>query len=329
VRVRGGVGETSRSAVNGYGYGQRVNAIDRAYDAAESRVVALRHRSKYFDHFSRAILRYDAVNGGRLAAAIAYYGFFAVFALLLIGYSIFGILLRSNTQLFDIVREFLGTNLPFLNIEQVLDSGRTVGVVGLFGLVFTGVGWVEAIRSSQRLIWRLNEHPGYIVIRQIVDLAVLLGILVLLGLSVAAVSSLETLLDWLFGADASWVLSVVGWIATVAINMLLGAALLAAVPRLRMTFRRMVPPVLQVGIGITLLNTVGRSFVNLVQHNPAYGLVASAVGVLVYLYVFNQLLLFGAAWAATSPHGRVIDLSADDKSAPVGQNTWIRHNGPT
>jgi membrane protein len=52
------------------------------------------------------------------------------------------------------------------------------------------------------------------------------------------------------------------------------------------------------------------------------------VGALIYLYVFNQLLLFGAAWAATSPHGRVVDLSADDKTVPVGQNTWIRHSRP-
>jgi membrane protein len=277
---------------------------------------------------SRAVLRYDEVNGGRLAAAIAYYGFFAIFALLLIGYSIFGILLSNNSDLFAIVREFLGQNLPFLDLQQVLDSGRTVGVVGLIGLVFTGVGWVEAIRSSQRLIWQLNQHPGYIVLRQIVDLAVLLGILILLASSVLAVSTLERLLAWLFDGHVPWVLTTVSWILTVAINMLLGAALLAAVPRIRMTARRMLPPVLQVGLGITLLNTVGKSFVNLIQHNPAYGLVASAVGVLVYLYVFNQLLLFGAAWAATSPHGRVVDLSADDKSAPVGQNTWIRHRRP-
>ncbi|MET0424687.1 MAG: YhjD/YihY/BrkB family envelope integrity protein, partial [Actinoplanes sp.] len=110
--------------------------------------------------------------------------------------------------------------------------------------------------------------------------------------------------------------------------MILAAALLGAVPRLRMTVRRMAPPVVQVGIGFTVLNTVGKSFVGMVEKNPAYGLVGSAVGVLVYLYVFNQLLLFGAAWAATSPHGRVVDLSADDKTAPVGQNTWIRHTRP-
>ena len=305
-----------------------MNVIDRAYDWVVARLMVWRHRSKYFDHFSRAILRYDDVNGGRLAAAIAYYGFFAVFALLLIGYSIFGILLNNNDELFDIVREFLAQNLPFLDTQQILDSGRTVGVVGIIGLIWTGLGWIEAIRSSQRAIWRIDEHPGYIGVRQLVDLAVLLGILTLLGLSVGAINLLEQLLAWLSDGHAGWLLTLMSWIATISINMLLAAALLAAVPRLRMTVRRMVPPVLQVGIGITLLNTVGKYAIGIVERNPAYGLVASAVGVLFYLYVFNQVLLFGAAWAATSPHGRVVDLAADDKNTPVGQNTWIRHRSP-
>jgi membrane protein len=298
-----------------------MNPIDRAYDAAAARVMVLRHRWAFFDHLCRTLLRYDDVQGGRLAAAIAYYGFFAIFALLLIGYSTFGILLDNNPELFAIVREFIRQNLPFLNLEQVLSSSRTVGVVGILGLTFTGIGWVEAIRSSQRLIWRLEEHPGYIVVRQLLDLLVLLGILILLASSQIGVYGLERLLDWL---ASGWVVSVVSEILTFAINMLLAAALLAAVPRLRMTVRRLLPPVLQIAIGVTLLNSVGESFVGLIQRNPAYGLVASAVGVLVYLYVFNQLLLFGAAWAATSPHGRVIDLSADDKKAPVGQNVWNR-----
>lgn len=301
-----------------------MNAVERALDRAEVRILRGRHRSPYFDHFCRAVLRYDEVQGGRLAAAIAYYGFFAVFALLLIGYSVFGILLSNNSQLFQIVDEFIRQNLPFLDLRQVLDSGRTVGIVGILGLTFTGIGWIEAIRSSQRLIWRLNEHPGYIVLRQLVDLGVLLGILILLIASVSAVYGLEQLLEWLADGRAGFLLTATSWIATVALNMLLAGALLVAVPRLRMTVRRLVPPVLQVGIGITLLNTVGRTFVGVVQHNPAYALVASAVGVLVYLYVFNQFLLFGAAWAATSPHGRVVDMSAEDKTAPVGQNTWIK-----
>jgi membrane protein len=308
-----------------FGYGRRVNPIDRAYEAVEKRIMRLRRWSPYFDHFSRAVLRYDEVQGGRLAAAIAYYGFFAVFALLLIGYSIFGILLTNNRDLFDAVRDFLALNLPFLDPQAILESGRTVGIVGIVGLTFTGIGWVESIRSSQRLIWRVPEQPGYFGVRQALDLLVLIGILLLLALSQLAVYGLEKVLDWL--ADGI-VQSAISLLLTVGVNMLLATALLAAVPRLRMTVRRMIPPVLQVGIGITLLNTVGKSFVGLVERNPAYGLVGSAVGVLVYLYVFNQLLLFGAAWAATSPHGRVVDLSADDKTTPVGQNTWIRHSRP-
>ena len=305
-----------------------MNRIDRIYDAVVARIMAARFRSRHFDHLCRALLRYDQVQGGRLAAAIAYYGFFAIFALLLIGYSLFGILLRNNVELFAVVRDFLGQNLPFLNVEQVLSSGRTVGIVGIVGLTFTGIGWVESIRSSQRLIWRLTEQPGYFGVRQAVDLMVLVGILLLLALSQLGVYGLEQLLDWVANGRVGFVLSAVGVLLTVAVNMLLAVALLGAVPRLRMTVRRMMPPVLQVGIGITLLNTVGSSFVALVQRNPAYGLVGSAVGALVYLYVFNQLLLFGAAWAATSPHGRVVPPPPAAKTAPVGQNTWIRHDPP-
>ena len=304
------------------------NPFDPAYDAIEVRVNRMRRRSRGFDHFCRAILRYDDVLGGRLAAAIAYYGFFAVFALALIGYSVFGLVLKNNDELFEVVQGFLRQNLPFLDVPAILASGRTVGVIGVVGLIFTGIGWVEAIRSSQRLIWRLNQHPGYIVIRQLLDLVVMVGVLLLIAVSVLAVAALESLLAWITDGRASLLLAVVSWTLTVTINMLLAAALLAAVPRLRMTVRRLIPPVLMVGVGITLLNTVGRFFVAFVQRNPAYALVGSAVGVLVYLYVFNQLLLFGAAWAATSPHGRVTDLSADDKTAPVGQNPWNPTDSP-
>src|SRR3954465_1532451 len=174
--------------------------MDRAYDAAEARIMALRMRSRYFDHLCRALLRYNDVQGGRLAAAIAYYGFFAIFALLLIGYSIFGILLENNVALFDVVRDFLGQNLPFLDLQEILNSGRTVGIVGIVGLTFTGIGWVEAIRSSQRLIWRVNEQPGYFGVRQVLDLLVLIGVLLLLAAPQLGVYGLEKMLDWLGGA---------------------------------------------------------------------------------------------------------------------------------
>ncbi len=286
-----------------------MNVVDRTVAAAEAAVASARRRSRGFDHFWRAWLRYDDLLGGRLAAAIAYYGFFAVFALGLVAYSIFAFLLTVNLKLFDEVERFLAQNLPFLDVAAIQESRGTIGAVGLIGLLLTGVGWVEAIRSSQRLIWNLNQQPGNFVVRWLVDLAVLVGVLLLIAVSVLAAGALESLLAWLADGHASALLALVSWALTVVLNMVLAAALLVAVPRLRMTVRRLAPPVLLVGVGLTLLNSVGRSFVSYVQGRPAYALVGGAVGLLVYLYVFNQLLLFGAALAATSRHGRVRDLS--------------------
>jgi membrane protein len=292
-----------------------VNALDRLDGAVHRRLVAARRRWPGFDHLCRALDRYNEVLGGRLAAAIAYYGFFAVFALALIGYAVFGLLIQNNVYLTQVVQRFLAQNLPFLNTTSILESGRTVGVVGLVGLFLTGVGWVEAIRSSQRAIWGLNQQPGNLFVRRFVDLTVLIGVLLLVAASFAAVYALEALLRWATHGGVG--LTVFSWVLSVAVNIVLAAALLVAVPRLRMTMRRLRTSVLLVGLGITLLNTVGKFFVGYVQHNPAYALVGGAVGLLVYLYVFNQMLLFGAAWAATSRHGPVVDFSRDragDKS---------------
>ena len=106
---------------------------------------------------------------------------------------------------------------------------------------------------------------------------------------------------------------------SVLVNAVLATALLVAVPRLRMSRRRLRPAVLLVAVGITLLNTVGRYYVVRTERNPAYTVVAGAVGLLLYLYLLNQLVLFGAALAATSRHGRVVDLAEGGGAAAGGR----------
>ncbi|WP_232323823.1 YihY/virulence factor BrkB family protein [Catenuloplanes japonicus] len=281
--------------------GRMLQAVDDTIDGA-------RRRSRVFDHFWKAQERYNQVLAGRCAAALAYYSFFALFAIGLLAYSVFGFLLSFNLDLFDAVRHYLSQNMQIIDPNAILDSRGRVGLIGLVGLIFSGIGWVEAIRSSQRLIWHLEQQPGNVIIRRLVDLGVLVGILIMLAASIAAVDALEGLIDWLAGG-LGFLKTAYAWLMQLLLNMLLGAALLVAVPRLRMTMRRVAPPVLQVGIGVTLLNSVGRYIIGLAQHNPAYTVVTGAVGLLVYLYALNRVLLFAAAWAATSPHGKVWDYS--------------------
>lgn len=292
-----------------------VNAIERVLSRIDRRLTAHRRRSPWFDHLARAVGRYTDVLGGRLAAAIAYYGFFAVFALGLVAYAVLGALLGDSAESGRVIVGFIQRNLPFVDPEQIRQSSSRPGIIGLVLLAVTGIGWVESIRSSQRLIHRLDQHPGYIVLRQLVDLAILLVIFLLLGLSAGAVDALESLLSWLLGAR-SVALSICSWVLAFLINVVLGSALLLAVPRLRMSFRRWLPPVLFVALGITLINSLGRYYVVRWERNPAYTVVAGAVGLLIYLYLLNQLLLFGAAIAATGRHGRIRDLAAGGALVP-------------
>jgi membrane protein len=294
-----------------------VNPFSRAAAAFDDAVAAARERSGTFDHAWRARERYGEVLGGRLAAAIAYYGFFAIFALGLLLAAVLGFLLEHNLNLQGTVNDFLRQHLAVVDPkrieatrEQFQSARGGFAVVGLVGLVLTGIGWVEAIRSSQRLIWDLDQQPGNLVIRRLVDLAVLLGMFLLIGLSVAAADSIESLIRWIAGPGDSLLMAGSSWLFVVMVNFVLAAALLVAVPRLRMPVRRLLPSLIVVAVGITLLNSVGRFYVLRMSQRPAYAVVASTVAVLVYLYLFNQLLLFGAALAATSGHGPVVDLAA-------------------
>lgn len=262
-------------------------------------VVHARRRWPWWDHACRAGARYGEVLAGRLAAAIAYYGFFACFALALLAYSGLGFLLAYDRDVFAAVDGFLRQNLPWLEPQAIQASRGRTGLIGAVGLVVTGVGWIEAIRSSQRLVHGVPQQPGHPVRRWLVDLALLLGLVVLVGASMTVFYALEILVGALTGGE-SVTLTVLGWLSAVALNLLLAAALLGGVARVRLARRRLLPAVLLVAAGVTLLNTAGQLVIGHVRHNPAYSLVTGAVGLLLYLYLFNQVLLYGAAWAATT-----------------------------
>jgi len=103
----------------------------------------------------------------------------------------------------------------------------------------------------------------------------------------------------------------------------LSAAMLSAVPRIRLSPRRLITPTLVVALGIRILNTVGRSLIALSKDRPAYTVAANAVGLLIYLYVLNQLILFGAALAATAKKGTAVDLGGGAVTLDAGETGGV------
>jgi membrane protein len=179
------------------------------------------------------------------------------------------------------------------------------------------------MRTSQRAIWDLDQQPGNLVVRRLVDLGMLVGLGLLLALSLTVADWVESLL-WTLAPDyvsPLWqdTLRLAGPIVGFLVNLVLAAGALAALPRLRIPFRRLLPPLLVLGLGTTLLTTIGRYYIGRTADNPAYTVVAGTVGALLFLFLFGQLVLFSAALAATSTHGHVVDLAAGPPPPPPAE----------
>jgi membrane protein len=289
----------------------------------------LRHRIGWLDHLIRAGKRYDDADGGRLAAAVTYYAFFATFALGLLGFAAFGFVLDDPAVLRSVDR-YVAENLPGFDVQTLRNARSTAGVIAFIGLPITAWFWVDVLRSSIRRIWRLSEYPGSLVVRVLVDLLVLagLGLLLAASLAVAYVTTVAAgrLVDAADtgGSLSRWLLSAVGLLVGVVVYTVMAAGMLTGLPRVRMPLRRVLGPAVLVAIGLELLVTVGRLYVQRTEANPTYQLVAGSVGLLVFLNAVNQLVLFAAALTATSTTGRPADLSpqnVDDKGTESYEQT--------
>ena len=275
-----------------------------------------RRRFGWFDHVIRAGVRYDHTDGGRLAAAVTYYAFFAVFASALLAFAILGYVLDNNPTVLSTVQDYLSANLPRLDIQSLRNARGAAGIVAFIVLPISGLFWVDSMRSSIRAIWHLEQYPGKFLLRQVIDLGMLAGLGVLLATSLAVSGSTQALLHWLVvdasnvdGSFGRFVLNVVGLVLAIAVNTMLAIASLTVLPRIHMRLRRVFPPALLVAIGLEILNTLGRIYVRRAEANPAYQVVTGAVGLLVFLSLLNQLILFAAALAATSTHGTARDFA--------------------
>lgn len=286
------------------------SAVSKRYDEA---VAAARKRSGSFDNFWGAKERYDEVLGGRLAAAIAYYGFFAAFALSLVATSVFGVFLNRYPAVKQDVTHTLATNLnvPLASIEAIEANAGNIAVFGVLGLLLTGLAWIDAWRTSQRAIWKLEQHPGHVIVRRLVDLAMLVGLALVTILSLSLGDLMLAVFRRISHGTPPALNTVAAGAITVGANVIIASALLTVLPRLHVQPRRLIPPAVLVGIALSLLNLGGRTYAtHSTRYYAPYAVVATAGGLLVYIYLYNQIVLWGAALTATSTRGRFIDLAA-------------------
>jgi membrane protein len=263
-------------------------------------------------------------HADRLAAALAYYAFFAAFALSGLGFALLGWMLRRDSAASLVTQRWVARNLPWIDVPALVEASGRLGAIALVALVVAGLAWIRGLRSAIRTVWRLDAAPGRFLARLAFDLAVLVGFCLLLLVSVGTAVAVSAAVRWLVvdaagagGWPALLLFPALGFVLGLLVNALLAMVLLSVLPRIRMPVRRLLGPAVLVAAGLEVLKTAGRLFLERGTANPAYQAVASAVGLLLFLYLLNQVVLFAAALTATSRHGQATDVAGGARTGAV------------
>src|SRR5262249_38977054 len=137
---------------------------------------------------------YKSKNGDHMAAAVTYFSFLALFPLILVAFAVLGLVLQGNHHLlFDIQDQVNksppaglgGDQGPFNKaMSSAADHWRAVGIIGLLGALYAGLGWIGNLRTAIQAIWEFEPKKENFLIAKVHDL------LALLGLGVAVLVSL-------------------------------------------------------------------------------------------------------------------------------------------
>lgn len=254
----------------------------------------------------RAWNRYGDLRGDRLAGAASFYGFVSLFPLLLLAASVaFRV---AGEQGVDTVQGLVDDNLPDLgiNVARFYDNAGTVGVISGLLLLYSGLRWVDSIRAAVRSMWGIDDKPGNIVTRKLLDTVSLLGLGLLLalswGASVVVRRMAANLLDWvgIEGAGASGLLEGLSWVLSVGVNTLLFAYLLAGLPRIMVPGREQALVALIGAVAFEILKTFLVEYVVGAGQAGSYGAFATPMIVIAWIYIVTRLLMVLAALTAES-----------------------------
>ncbi|MGW3950000.1 YihY/virulence factor BrkB family protein [Streptomyces sp. NPDC004752] len=278
-------------------------------------------------HAWQAYERLDRVKWTRLAAAMTFISFIALFPLLTVAAAIAAATLSAAQQ--QELQNKIADQVPGisdqLDINALVQNAGTVGLIAGAVLLFTGIGWVGQMRDCLRAVWERPDGEENPIVRKAVDAGVLVGLggAVLATIALSAVAS--ALVGWVseqLGLDrASWgslLLRLVAFAVAVFADFLLLLYVLTLLPGVDPPRRRLVVAALIGAVGFELLKLLLSGYIQGVATKSMYGAFGVPVALLLWINFTARLVLFCAAWTATqSAEGPVTDGASDGAPGPA------------
>lgn len=282
-------------------------------------------------HLWRSYERLDRVHWARLAAAITFISFLALFPLIAVGAAVAAALL-SDEQV-DTIKDKLADQVPGisdqLGIDGLIANAGTVGLVAGALLLFTGVGWVGSMRECLRAVWELDDvQQANPVVAKVKDAVLLVG----LGGAALATLAVSTIGSTAVGRTADLIgipedgaggilLRVAALAVAVVADFLLLLYLLTLLPGVEPPRRRLVVAALLGAVGFELLKLLLGSYMREVAGKSMYGAFGVPIALLLWINFTAKLLLFCAAWTATGSKDE--ETRADTEQEPDADGTGV------
>ncbi len=257
------------------------------------RVDAVQRRSKVLGFVFAVIKKFGDDGAGRLAALVAYYGFFSIFPLTMALSAILGLVLERNETWRVKVQDTLSGQVPF--IGDKLSQGTLTGsglalVVGLAVALWAGLSAIDAVQNGLNNVWAVPrvEWPNVVERR-----ARSILMLVVVGGGLAAATVGTSLLSALpLGPFAGVGLAV----ASAAVNVGLYLVSFKVLCDRDLPWGALWPGAVLAGVGTWLLQN---GFASFLLRNPddakgTYGDFASVIALLSWFFFIAQVTMFGA-----------------------------------
>lgn len=245
------------------------------------------------------VKKYSDDRGGSLAALITFYGFLAVFPLLLLLVTIVGIVVGPNSAaeariINSALSEFpvIGTQLG-KSIHALHKATPLAFVVSFLGLLWGSLGATNHIQRASAAMWGVPRHKEAHLMHRVLRSLLLLGTIGVAVVGSSVLAGFSTIGGSRINAypAAYWAYTLLG---AAAVN--LGAYLLAfhILAPAGTGWKALLPGTLVGGLGWTGLETLGGLLVSheLRHTTELYGFFAIVLGLVFWLSLGSQLFVY-------------------------------------
>lgn len=284
----------------------------------KERIAGLRERYGWIDHVVRMQEHFGSVKAGQQAGAITYFAFLSFFPILALAFFTVGVVSTVVDGANDALRAAIESLFPGMigsgEGQLQLSDFRTftglAGVVGLAGVLYSGLGWISALRQALVTVFELPEDEllGFVAgkLRDLVVLASIgITLLVAVGVSGLVSGFSADLLGWVgLGEELSWLVKLLTVVLGLAANAVLFFTIFKLLGRAEVPNRSLWSGAILGAVLFELLKRLAGLIIAQTQGQPAFQAFGIALVMLVWINYFSRLVLYAAAWSYTAPEAR-------------------------